>query len=114
MHATAMNISPVFGLYPDPTNTVQQKLDDAIGRTPPLEATDHLGTINHLWTVVDQHLIAEVQSLMHARPVFIADGHHRYNTQLNYLRELESAGPVAPFLCSVWNAASASVSVTVS
>jgi uncharacterized protein (DUF1015 family) len=100
MHATAMNISPVFGLYPDPERTVQQKLDEAVARTPPLEATDHLGTVNHLWTLVDQHLLAEVQSLLHARPVFIADGHHRYETALKYREERrakgEDIGPDAP------------------
>jgi uncharacterized protein (DUF1015 family) len=92
MHATAMNISPVFGLYPDQNNTVQQKLDAAISRTPPVEATDHLGVVNHLWTVTDQHLLAEVQSLMHPKPVFIADGHHRYETALKYRDERRAKG----------------------
>ena len=87
LHATAMNLSPVFGLYPDPDNAVQQLLDAAVERTPPLEATDHLGVVNHLWTVTNQHLITQVQGLIHDRPVFIADGHHRYETALRYRDE---------------------------
>src|SRR5438105_3128115 len=44
--ATAMNLSPIFGLYPDEENQVQGVLDAAISRALPIEATDHLGVIN--------------------------------------------------------------------
>src|SRR5437660_7799965 len=46
--ATAMNLSPVFGLFPDEEGAVQTALDQAIGRSLPLEATDHLGVISRL------------------------------------------------------------------
>src|SRR5215472_13224415 len=42
-HATGMNLSPIFGLYPDSQGDVQTRLDDAIRRALPLEAVDHLG-----------------------------------------------------------------------
>src|SRR5262245_27059109 len=41
-HATAMNLSQIFGLYPDDDDQVQSALAGAIGRALPLEATDHL------------------------------------------------------------------------
>ncbi len=92
--ATAMNLSPVFGLYPDPDGTVTQALDAAVGRSLPLQATDHLGVVSKLWPISDQHAISTVAGLMGPLPVFIADGHHRYETGLRYLEEQRQAGEV--------------------
>jgi uncharacterized protein (DUF1015 family) len=91
-HATGMNLSPVFGLFPDSQNEVQDLLDRAVGRALPLEATDHLGVVSRLWPVSDQHVVSQVTGLMGPKPVFIADGHHRYETGLRYLEDLSSAG----------------------
>ncbi|HEV3261316.1 MAG TPA: DUF1015 domain-containing protein [Gemmataceae bacterium] len=92
--ATGMNLSQVFGLYPDDEGAVQARLDAAVGRALPLEATDHLGVVNRLWPVTDQHVVSAVTGLMGPRPVFIADGHHRYETALRYLDERRQAGDV--------------------
>jgi uncharacterized protein (DUF1015 family) len=94
MRATGMNLSPVFGLYPDEAGEVQDLLDEAVRRTLPLEATDHLGSVSRLWPVTDQHLLSQVTGLMGPKPVFIADGHHRYETSLRYLEERKAAGEV--------------------
>lgn len=93
-HATAMNLSPVFGLYPDPVGAVMQQLDTAVVRSLPLQATDHLGVVSKLWPVTDQHVVSAVTGLMGPQPVFIADGHHRYETGLRYLEERRAAGEV--------------------
>ena len=50
----------------------------------PLEATDHLGVVHRLWPVTDVKTIAEVAAVMGPRPIFVADGHHRYETACNY------------------------------
>lgn len=92
--ATGMNLSPVFGLYPDEQNTIQDQLNAAIGRLPPLEATDHLGVVSRLWPITDQRLVSNVTGLLGTKPVFIADGHHRYETGLRYLEEQRAAGEV--------------------
>jgi uncharacterized protein (DUF1015 family) len=97
MHATGMNLSPIFSLYPDPAHQVQPQLDEAVRRTLPLEATDHLGTVNRLWPITDQRLIRATQSLLYSRPAFIADGHHRYETALRYRDEQRGQlSPEAP------------------
>src|SRR5204863_10135473 len=70
-HATNMNLSPIFGLYPDSATEVQGLLDRAVGRSLPLEATDHLGVVSRLWPVSDQHVVSQVTGLMGPRPVFI-------------------------------------------
>ena len=80
--ATGMNLSPVFGLYPDADDAVMTALDAAVGRSLPLQATDHLGVVSKLWPITDQHVVSSVTGLMGPKPVFIADGHHRYETGL--------------------------------
>ena len=92
--ATAMNLSPVFGLFPDEAGAVQARLDAVIARSLPLEATDHLGVVNRLWPVSDQHVVSAVTGLLGPKPAFIADGHHRYETGLRYLEERREAGEV--------------------
>ncbi len=94
LHATHMNLSPVFGLFPDEGGSVQKALDDVAGKTLPLEATDHLGVVSRLWPVSDQRALSAVTGLMGPKPVFIADGHHRYETGLHYLEERRGAGEV--------------------
>jgi uncharacterized protein (DUF1015 family) len=91
-HATAMNLSPVFAVYPDESGAIQSRLEDTIRRSLPLEATDHLGVVNKLWPVSDQHAVSAVTGLMGPKPIFIADGHHRYETALRYLEERRAAG----------------------
>ncbi len=91
-HATGFNLSPVFGLYPDPEEQVQRVIENAMRDRTPLVATDHLGVENRLWIVEDQETHTAVTGLMAAKPVFIADGHHRYETALKYRDEIEAAG----------------------
>jgi uncharacterized protein (DUF1015 family) len=93
-HATNMNLSQIFGLYPDAEGEVQAKLDAAVARALPIQATDHLGVVSRLWPITDLHVINAVSSLLSPKPVFIADGHHRYETALRYLEEKKQAGEV--------------------
>jgi uncharacterized protein (DUF1015 family) len=92
LRATAMNLSPIFGLYPDETNAIQTALDAAVGRSLPFEATDHLDVVSRLWPVTDQQTISAVTGLMGPKPIFIADGHHRYETGLKYAAERGESG----------------------
>jgi uncharacterized protein (DUF1015 family) len=91
--ATGFNISPVFGLYPD-DGGVFAELEPLIRTAPPLTATDHLGVVNRLWVVTDPAIITRVIGHLGPKPVFIADGHHRYETGLKYLEEQRAAGAV--------------------
>src|SRR5262245_14111102 len=90
--ATGMNLSPVFGLYPDAQDAVMQELERAVGRSLPLEAVDHLGVTSRLWPVTNQHAISAVTGMLSPKPVFIADGHHRYETGLRYRDERRESG----------------------
>ena len=89
--ACRANLSQVFGLYPDARGEVQELLDNAVAGQPPLEATDHLGVKSWMWPLTDEGIAAKVAGLMGPKPVFIADGHHRYETACNYRDEVAAA-----------------------
>ena len=94
-HATGFNLSPVFGLYPDVTEEVNRAIEAGVRDRTPLVAHDHLGVENRLWVVTDQETHTIVSGLMAAKPVFIADGHHRYETALKYRDEVAASGQSA-------------------
>ncbi|MDB5386128.1 MAG: hypothetical protein JWM11_1774 [Planctomycetaceae bacterium] len=93
--ATKTNLSPIFGLFPDDQNLVMEPLDKAIVGVPPLVATDHLGVIHKLWPVHDHAVIQAVRDRMQDKNIFIADGHHRYETANNYRNELAASGQLS-------------------
>ncbi len=86
--ACKTNMSQIFGLYPDDSNEAQALLDKAIVGVTPLEATDHLGVVNRLWPVTDVAVVSALQKAVGGLPVYIADGHHRYETACNYRDEV--------------------------
>jgi uncharacterized protein (DUF1015 family) len=93
--ATGYNLSPVFGLYPDATGEVLAAVEAGNRDRTPLEATDHLGVTNRFWPVLDQPTHTVVQGLMASKPIFIADGHHRYETGLKYRDDLAAEGQLS-------------------
>ncbi|MDO5581610.1 MAG: DUF1015 domain-containing protein [Planctomycetia bacterium] len=90
--ACKMNFSQIFGLYPDKENSVQNILEEAIRGITPLEATDHLGVLHRMWIVSDPEVLNQVVREMGPKPVFIADGHHRYETACNYKKHIRETG----------------------
>jgi uncharacterized protein (DUF1015 family) len=81
--ACRANLSQIFSLFPDPKNEVQNILEAKIAGVAPLEATDHRGVVHRIWPVTDVATITAVIAAMGDRPVYIADGHHRYETACN-------------------------------
>ncbi|MGI9430507.1 MAG: DUF1015 domain-containing protein [Bythopirellula sp.] len=78
------NLSQIFGIYPDPDNVAQDLLEQAIVGVTPLEATDHLGVVHRIWPVSDVEVITKATAAMGGKAVYVADGHHRYETACNY------------------------------
>lgn len=89
--ACRANLSQIFGLFPDESNEAQAVLDAAIVGETPLEATDHLGVVNRLWPVTKLESITALETVMAGLPIYIADGHHRYETACNYRDEVAAA-----------------------
>jgi uncharacterized protein (DUF1015 family) len=96
MVTTKANLSPVFGLYPDPNCEADTLLDAAVAGKTPLVATDHLGVIHRLWPVTDVSVISKLSAVMGPKPLFIADGHHRYETACNYRDQIFDSGFLSP------------------
>jgi uncharacterized protein (DUF1015 family) len=92
LKATRTNLSQVFALYPDETNEVMAAFDGRPLARPDLVVTDDHGVINRMWIITHEETAADVCALMRRKPLFIADGHHRYTTALNYRNWLRSRG----------------------
>jgi uncharacterized protein (DUF1015 family) len=83
--AVRTNLSPVFGLYPDPAQAAWAAIAP---QGPPLaEMADRDGTVHRVWRVTDPAVHAAVADAMRERWILIADGHHRYETALAYREE---------------------------
>ena len=94
--ACGANLSQIFGLYPDEDSAAQDLLESAIEGVAPLEATDDLGVIHRIWPVTDLNVLTQLSAIMGPKPMFIADGHHRYETACNYRDELDAEGKLSP------------------
>ena len=86
------NLSQIFGLYQDPENQIQELLESKILGVLGTEAIDHLGVRHSIWPISDLTTIQEISSMISSLPMFVADGHHRYETACNYRDELAAAG----------------------
>jgi uncharacterized protein (DUF1015 family) len=93
--ATGTQLSPIFGIYPDEAGKVLAAVEAGVRDRTPLEAVDHLGVVNRLWPVTDSRAHTVAQGLMAERPIFIADGHHRYETGIAYRDALAASGQLA-------------------
>lgn len=93
MKATAAQLSPIFGLHPDDGGVATTLIRKVMAsRGPDLTAhSSHDDVKNEVWTIDDAATIAAYAKALENEDIFIADGHHRYNTALNYLAHAESA-----------------------
>ena len=111
MKATHCNYCPIFSLYPDDggiLNTLEQAVDQ---HYPDIEFTDDQGHGHQLWRIVAPEIHRRIHADMLDKRLFIADGHHRYETALNFRKHLEEtdssfddqhpANYVLMYLCSM-------------
>jgi uncharacterized protein (DUF1015 family) len=81
------NFSPIFSLFSDPEGGVLALLEKSIqDGSPRIDFIDDAGFRQRLWAVTDRVVLQEVAAVMQPKPLFIADGHHRYETALTYRR----------------------------
>ena len=84
MKATGCNFSQIYSLYMDPAHKITSQLDRLSQDTPENELTDNDGVTHRLWIVTDEKEIAALCKEFEDKKLYIADGHHRYETALNY------------------------------
>jgi len=96
MKACGCNFSSIYSLYFDPQNAVRSIADSLSAGAPDQQFSGADGIVHRLWCVYDPAVIARVEALFADKKLYIADGHHRYETALNYRRWLAEQGVQAP------------------
>jgi uncharacterized protein (DUF1015 family) len=86
LRATRAHFGQIFMLYSDPQKAVDGLL---FGGTtaPDIDILDEYGVRHQVWKVSDPEVLGQVRGLMGDKKLIIADGHHRYETALNYRNE---------------------------
>ncbi len=98
LRATRTHYEQLFLLYED-SGEIDARL--ATPNEPTIEVTDEYGVVHRVWQFSDPHVVNAVREKMRDKKLVIADGHHRYETALNFrneCREKQKAGnPDAPY-----------------
>lgn len=97
LRATKAHFGQLFMLYSDPAAEIESLLAPGGSRSAPdLETKDEYGVSHRLWKISDPRVVNLVQDKMRDKKLVIADGHHRYETALNYRNERRvAAGPAS-------------------
>jgi uncharacterized protein (DUF1015 family) len=96
LEACKTNFSPIWSLYSDPQGAVMSLLEGAIkGKPASIDFRDDVGFRQQVWAVTDPAVLKQAVDTLRSQPLFIADGHHRYETALNYqkLRRQQAGSP---------------------
>ena len=95
LRACSVNLSPIMSMYSDPQGRIRRLLGDYLAH-PQIHITDESGEEHLLHPVIDPAVIERIQDFFAERQLYIADGHHRYETALNYRNEVLEARPDLP------------------
>ncbi len=87
------NFSSIFGLFSDPSKRIDSVLKDYMRHSPLYDMVDDAGMRHTLWAIRDNRAIQIITSVMSDKQIFIADGHHRYETAINYRNEMRRKLP---------------------
>ena len=84
IEACRANLSPIFGLYSDPESHIENLISGQESNEPAIDITDDANTIHKLRRLNNSDIIREIQKILLPQKIYIADGHHRYETALAY------------------------------
>ncbi|MBP3579753.1 MAG: DUF1015 domain-containing protein [Clostridia bacterium] len=94
MCATHCNFSPIYCMYTDEKREITSIIDSMSKDAPEIEFTAKDGVIQRLWKSEDEQINGKVESLFKDKQLFIADGHHRYETALRFRNKLRDEGVI--------------------
>jgi len=94
--AVVANLSPVFALYQDPASAVGQIIAPAMAEPPRLSITGEDGDHHTVWSISGAERFHDLAEVFRASRLYIADGHHRYETALNFRNKQRQDHPEAP------------------
>jgi uncharacterized protein (DUF1015 family) len=93
LRATRAHFGQIFTLYSDPAGEVEA---DMMAKTAPvIDIKDEYGVSHLVWQISDHGIVRSTQQKMTDKQLIIADGHHRYETALNYRNERRAVGGTA-------------------
>ncbi len=90
LRAARTNTSPIFGLFNDSDGWVERVLETVCNHQPDAQAVDNDGVVQRLWVLQDDESCNAIEAALEDEAIFIADGHHRYETALNYRNECQT------------------------
>ncbi len=93
MRAFGGNLSQVFALFDGDPSQVRTLIDPVFDQPCTADMIDEKGVERRFWVVKDPDIGSGISSLLEDRNLYIADGHHRYETALAYSREMAAADP---------------------
>lgn len=94
LRATRAHFGQIFMLYSDPARSAEDLLfgdDMMVQSLPDIEVTDEYGVLHRVWKISDPARINLLTTSLKDKKLIIADGHHRYETALNYASECRAA-----------------------
>jgi uncharacterized protein (DUF1015 family) len=94
--AVVANLSPVFALYEDPATAVGPIIAPAMAESPRLSITGEDGDQHTVWSIRGVERFRELAEVFRTSRLYIADGHHRYETALNFRNKQRQDHPEAP------------------
>jgi len=86
------NISPIFSLYSGPERITSTILEKVVRGKALIEAKNGDGFIHRLWRINSKTAIMAIKKELADKDIFIADGHHRYETALEFKNEMGGKG----------------------
>lgn len=92
MKATNCNFSQIYSLYMDGGKNTLGKIDSLSKSEPDIQLQDNDNVTHRMWIIKDEKAIADICNDFADRKLYIADGHHRYETALNYRNYLREQG----------------------
>ena len=100
MESLSANISPIMSIFRDTESVLSQVFKQVMTGTPEFDATDDSDNGTALWRISDSRLQRQVSEFFVNRPIYLADGHHRYEAARQYQldRHRESEDAKAPNL----------------
>jgi len=87
------SFSQIYSMYTDEDQSIRARIEKVSKGAPEIEFTDGEGVTHRLWPVTDEAEIAAFTGAFAEKQLFIADGHHRYETALNYRKKVKAETP---------------------
>jgi uncharacterized protein (DUF1015 family) len=91
--ALQANTSPIMALFEDREQRVSPLLAAQERSEPIISLTSAQGERHHVWAIAEPRVISELSRSLAHQPLYIADGHHRYESALSYQRERCACSP---------------------